>query len=77
MGRKDMETAGPATKSLQNFISHFCEVFGHPVGDTSVSEQLKSVTSRNNLNYRIWFKSSKPSQLPVGGMSQHTDKDSN
>lgn len=32
--------AGTVTQSLDNFINHFHEVFGKPVGDTSVGEQL-------------------------------------
>lgn len=31
------------TASLQNFIGHFKEVFGHPVGDSSVSDQLLNI----------------------------------
>lgn len=40
--------AGPATMSLQNFVTYFKVVFGRPVGDLSVSEQLyhlRQVTS--------------------------------
>ncbi len=31
---------GPVTDSLQNFITHFKEVFGFAIGDSSVGEQL-------------------------------------
>lgn len=32
--------AGPATRSLENFVSHFREVFGTTEGDSSIGEQL-------------------------------------
>ncbi len=31
---------GPVTQSLNAFTTHFREVFGRPVGDASVGEQL-------------------------------------
>ncbi len=40
MGKTIWAQAGTVTQSLDNCINHFWEVFGRPVGDSSVGEQL-------------------------------------
>lgn len=50
--------AGTVTQSLDNFIAHFREVFGKPVGDTSVCDQLYHLLqgSLSITDYAITFR---------------------